>query len=391
MILLTNTTESLELQTSSVASTDYTVGYADNTTTTFIPGSGQGNIASITTTTIIPAPAASTQRQVKLLTIRNKGTVQQTVTIKKDVSGTEYILIQVTLLPGESIYYVDGVGFRNLDGSGREKIYNPDHSGGADGFSQALYKIGTAPEAAGKWYSFAKDTGNPGAWAPGTPGLGGRATDGTAVGDTGCLRIANPASGNNYLTGFGAAGSVVGNYWLFDVLWINSGIVVTTTTAQTVTSVAFPARDALGAINGEGCWIGILVTTVTTNGAAITNMTVSYTNSDGVAGRTATMASFAQSAVVGTVEWFQLAAGDRGVQSIQSITLGTSLVTGAVSMIVARPLANVAGLLAQVGSEAGIDPRTGIKLYNGSCILPIMLASATTATTLQGTFSIAAK
>lgn len=391
MILLTNTTEILELQTSAAGNVDCTTSFVDNTTTTFIPGSNQNNITTATTTTIIAAPAASTQRQIKLITIRNKATTQQTVTIKKDVSGTEYIMLVITLLAGESIYYVDGQGFQVLDNSGRQKIYNPEVNSGPDGFSQGFYKIGTAPEAAGKWYSFSKDTGNPGAWATGTPGLGGRATDGTTAADTGCLRIANPGAGNNYLTGFGAAGSIVGNYWLFDVMWVNTGIVVTTTTAQTVTSVAFPARDVLGAVNGEGCWIGIFVTTATTNAAAITNMTVSYTNSDGVAGRTAIMASFAQSAVIGTVEWFQLQAGDRGVQSIQSVTLGTSLVAGAVSLIVARPLANVAGLLAQVGSAAGIDPRTGIKLYNGTCILPIMLASATTATTLQGTFSIAAK
>jgi hypothetical protein len=117
MILLTATTESLELVTGSALSTDWTVAYADHTTTAFTPGSGQGNVATAATTSIVAAPAASTQRQVKLITVRNRdGTGSQVVSIQKNPTGTAIRLTpDVTLLPGEVLEYLDGQGFRVLD------------------------------------------------------------------------------------------------------------------------------------------------------------------------------------------------------------------------------------------------------------------------------------
>jgi hypothetical protein len=38
---------------------------------------------------------------------------------------------------------------------------------------------------------------------------------------------------------------------LIDLLWVNTGLVVTTTTAQAITPVALPARDAAGTTNGD--------------------------------------------------------------------------------------------------------------------------------------------
>jgi hypothetical protein len=130
-----------------------------------------------------------------------------------------------------------------------------------------------------------------------------------------------------------------GHLWMVaDRLWHNTGLTVTTTTAQTVNSVAWPARDRNGSTNGEGVMIGLEVTTATTNASAITNMTMSYTNQDGTAGRTATVPSFAATAVAGYIAIFNLAAGDTGVRSIQSITFGTSLGGGAVQLMAFRPV-----------------------------------------------------
>lgn len=119
--------------------------------------------------------------------------------------------------------------------------------------------------------------------------------------------------------------------------------------------------------------------------------TQSVTNSDGTAGRTATIASFPATAVIGTVVWFQLAAGDRGVRSIQTVTLGTSYAAGAVSLIAARLLSSVAGLIANVGGVAPLDRNTGVRLYNGTCAQLIGLMSATTATTITGSAVIAVR
>lgn len=389
MITLDAIDETLELLTTTTASTDWYAAWADIGALTFTPGQSDGNVASATTTQIVPAPAAATQRQLKFLSVRNRGTAAQVVTVKHDKAATERLLTpDVTLQPGEVLEYTSGAGFYVLTSTGARKVASPDVNGIA-GRQSAFLKVGTASEAVGQWYSYAKDSGNPGAWAPGSPGLAGRATDGTAAADAGCLPYLNAASGANYLTDFRIVSSVAHSYWLFDALWVNSGIVVTTTTAQTINSVAFGARDLNGTANGEGVWVGILVTTATTNAGAITNTTLSYTNQAGTAGRTATIASFPATAVVGTVVWFQLAAGDTGVRSIQSITLGTSYGGGAVSLIAAVPVAMAPNLIANVGGvgQIGMGTRTadtGIKLYNGTCLLVFAVTSATTATNIAG-------
>lgn len=391
MIVLDATTKKLEVATSAAGSLDAYACWADVTTTAFTPGANQFNVTTATTTDLVAAPGASTQRQVKTVALLNRGTATQTVTVKIDVSGTEYLLApSVALAAGEALQYTDTDGWQVLDVAGRRKVAARD-SQGIDGTPFWFYKIGTAAEAVGVWYSWHKDTGGPGAWAPGTPGVNGRATDGTVAADDGCLPIRTPASGSNYLVGFECTSSVGGSRALVDVLWINSGLVVTTTTAQALTSVAWPARDNQGSTNGEGVYVGILVTTATTNAGAITNTTMSYTNSDGTAGRTATMASYPATAVIGTVVWFRLAAGDKGVRSIQSVTLGTSYVAGAISIFAARILATVGNPVVNIGNNAAIDQNTGVRLYTGTCALLMGLMSATTATTITGTAQVAVR
>ena len=387
-MFLASTSESLEFATSSASSTDYVVSYIDHTTSGGTAGANHGNVASATTTTLAAAPGASTQRQVKEFWIRNAGTTAQTITVKKDISSTERTMFVATLQGGEQLCYSETAGFYVTDAVGRIKQVTPEVSGTA-GKPFALRKVGTASEAAAEWYCYAKDTGFPGAWAVGTPGLAGRATDGTAAADAGCVPITNPSSGYNYLTGGVLVSSVAHHFEFWDVLWVNSGIVVTTTTAQTINSVAFPARDNNGSSNGAGLIAGILVTTATTNAGAITNTTMSYTDQDGNAGATATMASFNASAVIGHVELFQLAAGDSGIRSIQTVTLGTSYAGGAVSLFVARPICSVPAVTANLPWQvAGVDPKTGVRLYNGTCLLPFARTSATTATTWEGTLQV---
>ena len=113
MILLKATTETLEITTSSVADIDYSISYADITATTFLPSTSEGKITTATTTTALTAPAASTQRQIKLISITNRhASTTNTILVKKDISGIEYYLTPVaTLLAGETMQYVDGQGW----------------------------------------------------------------------------------------------------------------------------------------------------------------------------------------------------------------------------------------------------------------------------------------
>lgn len=125
MILLTGTTHSLELETSGSASTDYVVSYLDITAATeaVAPGSSQGNVASATTTTVAAAPSSGVTRQIKHVAVTNKnGTATQTVKIKKDVGGTEYLIFTASLKAGESLEFVDGRGFRHFSPNGIEVV-----------------------------------------------------------------------------------------------------------------------------------------------------------------------------------------------------------------------------------------------------------------------------
>jgi hypothetical protein len=249
----------------------------------------------------------------------------------------------------------------------------------------SVLKVGTAFEAAGVRYSFLKDTGTPGAFTVGTPGLAGRAVSVEA----GCLPFTAPVGANRkYLGALTMVSTVVGQVELVDLLWINTGTVVTTTTAQTVNSVAFPARDLTGTTDGVGVQLAILVTTATTNAGAIANTTVNYTNSAGVAGRTGTVTSFPATAVIGTVVQVQLAAGDSGVRSVQTMTLGTSYVAGAISLIAYVPAATAPLVLANVPVTLNWSDLGMPRLYTGTCLLMHALGNATTAMTITGTYAL---
>jgi hypothetical protein len=202
---------------------------------------------------------------------------------------------------------------------------------------QPITKNSFTGQGAGFLHSAFYLSGLPGAAAAPSPGLAGAALTSYA----GQLPVPTPAGSQTiYLAGldFTQAGNI-GGVMLCDRLWHNSGITVTTTTAQTVNSVAFPARDMNGATAGVGVQLALEVGTVTGNGSPITNTTVSYTNSAGTSGKTASITSVPATAAAGTFVPFTLAAGDVGVQSIQSITLGTSYVSGAVFLVAYRTLA----------------------------------------------------
>jgi hypothetical protein len=130
MLLLTGTNQSLELVTATVQTTDFVVSFMDITTTTLAPGSNDGTIASAATTTIVASPGASTQRQIKHLAVRNTGTLANTVTVQKDVGGTNRTIFAVSLAAGEELEYLDGTGFHVFDTAGAIKMTGGGGGGG---------------------------------------------------------------------------------------------------------------------------------------------------------------------------------------------------------------------------------------------------------------------
>lgn len=388
MINLTSTSDLIRVTTSAASQIEVHASYVDFNGTAVTPGrTNTPHITTATTTTVVPSPGSGVQRNIKHLNITNDhASVACVITVEHTDGTTAEELISVTLLSGENMVLGEDGRWTHYDANGA--VYPPAGKGAYDGYPAVFMKSGTAADTIGYWYCTSKDAGFPGAWSPGTPGINGRVTDGTTSGDFGSIPIKNPATGSNYLTELTMGASVNHSHLFFDVLWVNSGIAVTTTTAQSITTPTLPARDVNGTTNGEGCMIAMLTTTANTNAAVISNSTVSYTNSDGTSGRTATLTAIAGSQipatpVVGTIVWFNLQAGDRGVRSIESITLGTSLGAGAVSLMICRDLANIGTSLVNVQFTRKFS-EPGVRLYNGTCMLHCVLASATTATFFNG-------
>lgn len=395
MLLLTSTSDIIRLTTGTATTTiEVHTSFVDINGSTITPGRTNTRITTATTTTIVASPAASTSRNVKAIYISNNSTGTSCIVGVEHFDGTNSVeLMQFVLLPGENLGYREDGSWVHRDQNGAE--YPPAGLGNYNGKSYPFMKTSTAAKAAGNWYCTSKDAGMPGAWAPGTPGVNGRNTDGTTAADYGCISIANPSIGANYLTALEMASSVQHTNDFFDCLWVNSGLVVTTTTLQTIASGTLPARDINGTTNGEGCTIALLFVAAATNAAAIANTTVTYTNSKGVASRTATLSAITGSQipitpVIGTMIWFNLQAGDTGVQSIQGITLGTSLVTGTISLMICRDLSTIGTSIVNVSTPKTIGS-PGIRLYNGTCMLHNILASATTATFFSGSIAVMEK
>lgn len=234
-------------------------------------------------------------------------------------------------------------------------------------------KVGAGTQVAGRLYSPFYVAGFPGAATAPSPGMAGAALTSYA----GQLPFVNGGT-NEYLARFAGSCNVTGTLLLCDRLWHNSGIAVATTGAQTVNSVAWPARDLDGSTNGRGVMIGLEVSTATGAGASVHSM--SYTNSDGTAGKTASpRIAYAASSIAGAFYDYTLAAGDVGVRSIQSFTSTVSMTSGTVHLVAYRVLARLPINLAYV--DAAVDLLTSgmPRLFDSTVPFLLFMPNGTTA------------
>ncbi len=124
MIILDATTKSLEMILAGSVTTNqlpFVATYVDVTTTAFTPGSSDGASNNTSTVTLVAAPSASTQRQIKFLSIQNADTVSATVTVRYNDNATTRIITKTILTAGDTLQYNDGEGFRVLDTNGSLK------------------------------------------------------------------------------------------------------------------------------------------------------------------------------------------------------------------------------------------------------------------------------
>lgn len=101
----------MQVVTSSTSAVDVHASFMDYNGTVVTPGRKNTAIASATTTSVVLSPASAVQRNVKLLTAKNKGGAPNTVTIQHTDGSTTVEMHSVTLAPGETLQYNDEFGF----------------------------------------------------------------------------------------------------------------------------------------------------------------------------------------------------------------------------------------------------------------------------------------
>ena len=392
---LEGNTDSLEVLTAgATVSLDYHCAWSNVTATALTtPGTATNNIASATTTTIIAAPSASNWRYIKSCNFDNINTIAVTLTVQIDRSAANRVLFSGPLAAGEHLTMSTDGDFHVYTANGAEKS---DNGGAAyNGKVFEFSKSCTAYDTIGYHLQCANGTGFPGAFTIGTPGVNGAVTDcSTAAGALipGSPVLPAPTSGGWYLTKFGLQASVVGTYGLVDILWQNTGLVVTTG-AQAIVSPAWPARDVNGSTNGEGVRIALLVLGTLGNGAAIATSTITYVNSNGDTARTGTLSGavgfqLPTTALIGTWVPFTLQAGDTGVRSISSFNSGTTYTSGTFALVAYRPLALEGVSVANYPSGSLVSRMgtvvPGVRTYDKTCFQLVgMGAIATTAPTFS--------
>lgn len=106
-IILDDTDKTLvvELVESPTTQPDYVITYADHSTGAFTEGALDGTLADATTTTICTAPAASTRRVVKHVSIYNADASAITVLVKYDHNGTRRVLKKQVVAAGSTLTF----------------------------------------------------------------------------------------------------------------------------------------------------------------------------------------------------------------------------------------------------------------------------------------------
>ena len=206
---------------------------------------------------------------------------------------------------------------------------------------------------------------------------------------TGAMSLSATAGANTHLASVDGKGSAAGLFLICDRLWHNGGLTITSTSPQSITSPTWPARDEDGATDGKGVLLALEVSATTGSGSP--TITVGYTNSEGVGGRTATnIGSTSPNIAIGCVYPIGLQAGDRGVRSVQSLTLSATWTSGTINLVAYRPIAMVyARTSLTVGRSLADVLSIGMpRIYDGSCLY--IMGTNTVASFFHGIYRTAA-
>lgn len=241
MILLTGTSDLVKVVTGTAGAIDVHASYFDVTGTPQVAtplSTNTAQITSATTTTVVGSPAASTQRNVKFMSVYNSSTTSaNTVKVQKFDGSLNTPVYSYTLQPGDAIHYNDNTGWEYLPSTNTVQVpgrllqttvlvsgttFTTGHftnsarvrSVGGGGGGAGCTSVAADASAGGgggaggyceKLIAVAPDTSY--TYAIGTAGAGNSGAGGGSGGDT-TITI-GPTGGTVLLTAKGGAGAVV--------------------------------------------------------------------------------------------------------------------------------------------------------------------------------------
>ena len=101
--VLDSTSKSLQaFAATNSAQVDYVVKWADTTSTTFAEGSSDGQITSTTAADITPAPASNVKRVINGLTLYNRGSAAEAITLAYKNSSSSRYITRIVLTAGQA-------------------------------------------------------------------------------------------------------------------------------------------------------------------------------------------------------------------------------------------------------------------------------------------------
>lgn len=206
---------------------------------------------------------------------------------------------------------------------------------------------------------------------------------------TGFPLITAAAPGQSlYLARLAANGPTPCTIMVYDRVWAASGFVGNVTTAQAVTG--FPTLPAARA-PGNGAGLEIWLESYTSIGATASNVTITYTNSAGVSGRTTIPEAITASFPSGRLQRLRLQDGDVGVQSIQSLALSVSTGTaGSFGVTLLERKCMIPIMTANVGAVMDFASLGLPEVTDDAALQFIHLGTATSTGMIMGSFNIVA-
>jgi hypothetical protein len=159
-MILDSTAKSIQVVlSSSVAANQLpiTTSWADISTTAFTPGSANTQTNNSTVVSIVAAPAASVQRQVKNISIYNADSATATIFVSLNDGGTVRTMVKVSLQAGYSLLFSDG-GWQVTDTNGSQQLASSVNAAGANG--QIQYNNGGTALGASANFTWNSSTNN---------------------------------------------------------------------------------------------------------------------------------------------------------------------------------------------------------------------------------------